>query len=260
MKHDDLINSLMKLNNARRGSLGEYIFWKECLKQGVGVKSFHEQRIDFIINETSNVDVKASFSKHKSFLNDNPIGTYSGKRYSGIQYALVQLFSDGMRISIDRVLFSEITLDQVKSYWEAWDNDKTDYNPKQHHKNNRYAFSLIRNEIVTYFKTEFALNARVIYRTVQSGFGKESPDNLAPKSISSQNITVFIDFRDQRISLDNINRIIAFPDERSKKFLTIKKPSLHLEKIDIDALDQIYKFTDVEDLLINFPKRFLCKI
>jgi hypothetical protein len=132
-----------------------------------------------------------------------------------------------------------------------------DFIPKQHQKNNASAFNLIRDEIVTFFKMKYGLNARVIYRTIQKGFGKESPDNLAPKLISPENITVYIDFRDKRISLDNINRVIAFPDERSKKFPTIKKPSLHLEKIDVDALDQIYKFTDIEDLLNSFPKRFL---
>jgi hypothetical protein len=52
MNNDDLFNSLSNLNNARRGSLGEFIFYHESLKQGLKIESLHEQRVDFIINGT----------------------------------------------------------------------------------------------------------------------------------------------------------------------------------------------------------------
>ena len=257
MINDDLFNSLNNLNNAQRGSLGEFIFYQESIKQGLKIESLHEQRVDFIINGTIQIDVKTSFTTKKAEMERTSIGIYSAHRYDGIKYALVELFSDGMRISIDGTIFSEINLDLLKNYWESWNKNKTATKPDQHKKSNKSDFILIQEEVIKYFRERYNLNARVIYRTVQGGFGKESPDNLAPKLISPRNITVFIDFKDKRISLNNINKIIAFPDECSSGFPRIKKPTLHLEKIDIDAMDQVYKFTDTKDLFTNFPKRFL---
>lgn len=257
MNNEELFNSLRNLNNAKVGSLGEFIFYHESLKQGLKIDSLHEQRIDFVINGTIHIDVKTSFKTEGAELYNSPIGMYSAHRYEGIKYALVELFSDGIRISIDGSLFSEINLDEVKNYWESWNKNKTERKSQQHQKSNQSTFKPIRDGIIKFFEENHALSARVIYRTVQQGFGKESPDNLAPKLVSPRSVTIFIDFKDKRISLDNINRIIAFPDVCSTTFPMIKKPTLHLEKIDLDALDQMYKFRDVEDLYTNFQRRFI---
>lgn len=120
MNNNELFNSLRDLNNAQRGSLGEFIYYHESLKQGLKVESLHEQRVDFVINGTIQIDVKTSFATEGAELKHTPIGMYSAHRYEDIKYALVELFSDGIRISIDGSLFSEINLDEVKNYWESW--------------------------------------------------------------------------------------------------------------------------------------------
>lgn len=144
---------------------------------------------------------------------------------------------------------------KLLEYWESWQSrNKTQLKPAI--KSNTILFTPIKTVITDHFRINYSLNARVIYRTVQKGFGKESPDNLAPKNVDTRNITVFVDFNDQNISLDNINRIIAFPDTHAQSFPEIPNPKLHKRKIDIDALSSIYKFSDVDELLSDFPLRF----
>lgn len=254
---NSLFDFLLKLNHPQRGSFGEFIFFNELRKMGWQIESMHEARVDFIVNGSRRIDVKTSFSKIAVEKNQTHYGYYSGTRYQGIEYAFVELFSNGIRITIDKELISELSISQVKVYWEGWREERKVKYLKHNSKRNTARFSSIKAEVQEFFIENLELEARVIYRTVQKGFGKESPDNLIPKIINKNNTTIFIDFMDQHISRDNIRRIVAFPDACSKSFPLLSKPTLHLEKVDLGALDSKYVFNDLEDLFQNFEHRLL---
>ena len=202
------------------------------------------------------MDVKTTFSTLNKHLINTPVGHYSGPKNKGIKYALVELFSDGLCVSIAGSLLSEILLDQVNKYWGTWKQEKTLSISKRNRKINQNNFAPIQEELIAFFRNNYSLNARIIYRTVQKEFGDESPGNLVPKSILPKNVTVFVDFLDKHIAVENIRRIIAFPDECSVTFPKILNPVLHAEKIDIDAMDPKYKFAGINDLYNNFERRF----
>ena len=112
---------------------------------------------------------------------------------------------------------------------------------------------LIINKIQKFFSKN-NYNARVIYRTTQDAFGKESPDNLLPKKLLKYNVTVFINFKNHIISEDNVKEIFAFRDIDASKFKFIKKPHLHQNKVDLDLIDSKFKFKSIYDLIHNWDR------
>ena len=109
----------------------------------------------------------------------------------------------------------------------------------------------MKNSIQKIF-SEKNYNARVIHRTTQDAFGKESPDNLLPKKLLKCNVTVFVNFKNHIISEDNVKEIFAFRDIDGKKFKKIKKPHLHKKKVDLDLIDSKFKFKSISDLKRNW--------
>ena len=109
----------------------------------------------------------------------------------------------------------------------------------------------MKNSIQKIF-SEKNYNARVIHRTTQDAFGKESPDNLLPKKLLKYNVTVFVNFKNHIISEDNVKEIFAFRDIDGKKFKKIKKPHLHKKKVDLDLIDSKFKFKSISDLKRNW--------
>lgn len=90
MESNNVFQKLHKLNNAQRGSLGEFLFQQECISIGKRIKPLHEKRADFLLDDTEKIDVKTSFSNIKKLNKQIPVSSYNGPRYSGITYALVE--------------------------------------------------------------------------------------------------------------------------------------------------------------------------
>jgi len=114
----------------------------------------------------------------------------------------------------------------------------------------------IKMEIADFFSTH-SLRTRIIYRTCSEKFGNESPHNLIPKKISIKHITVYLDF-DNFPAKENLNFLIAFPDEDSDRLPELLNPRLGGDrpKVDLKKIPARYRFKNVADLFENWFSRF----
>lgn len=76
-------------------------------------------------------------------------------------------------------------------------------------------FAPIKAKLIQWF-AEQGIVARPIFRNdpkrFGSAFGWDCPHNLLPKSPEANHITIYVEFPDADIRLENIQRIIAFHD------------------------------------------------
>jgi hypothetical protein len=90
---------------------------------------------------------------------------------------------------------------------------------------------------------------RIIYRTVQRGFGAESPSNLLSAQAGPGDWTVFLDFHDARLTADNLHRVYAFPDAVGRQsFPLLARPHLHRPKVDLAQIPARFVFRSLDDL------------
>jgi hypothetical protein len=118
-------------------------------------------------------------------------------------------------------------------------------------------FKMIRDDITRYFK-DLGVKVRIIYRTCQEKFGEESPGNLLPAKCLNDRVSIYVDFKDNDISSENINSIIAIPEADSGNLPileTQRLPSVH-PKIDLRKINRKYRFNDISDLKNNFRRIF----
>jgi hypothetical protein len=109
----------------------------------------------------------------------------------------------------------------------------------------------IRSDLTTFFNN-LGREVRSIYRTSQSKFGDESPHNLIPTNLSKTRITIFLDFKDENFSVDNLNRVVAFPKNRSKELPMIEKSRSNLPKVDLERLPSKYIYRDLDELKSHY--------
>jgi len=237
---------IKSLNNAKFGSLSEFVF--ECEFKNKTLKRQHFDSTDFKWNETA-VDIKGRRKLGDLF---TTLSAYSGTRYGGIRYIVVDYFQNYVVISEDKDILKKIDYIRIEKIFKKW----LDKKPLGTHnvKKDTDQIKLIINKIQKFFSKN-NYNARVIYRTTQNAFGKESPGNLLPKKFLKYNATVFINFKNHIISEDNVKEICAFRDIDASKFKLIKKPHLHQNKVDLDLVDSKFKFKSIYDLIRNWNNR-----
>jgi hypothetical protein len=238
-------DTIKKLNNARIGSLGEYIY--ECFNKDKGVLyKKHSERTDFVFNG-QNVDIKTIRKLNEKF---EKIYKYKGERVSGIKYILVEIFSDRIIITDEEKVLDSFDWNNLKKTYNEWKNNRN-RKQKQTDNNSLSIYKKRHREVIEdlrFFFRNKGLEARIIYRTTQDGFGKESPDNLIPKVITENKITVFINYNNYETTPRNIKEIVAFIDKDSVSFPYLDNPKLHKAKIDLTKLDDKYKFKSIEAL------------
>lgn len=249
----ELETKLRRLNTAQLGSFGEFVFVSTINHvMKVNVERLHDNRADFLVNK-SPVDVKTTIHNIGNDLcNFNP---YAGQRLSGIQYALVEFFKIGARISLEDSQLGIINPQELEELWLKWHDGQGKKIPANKNELKKQLLEPIENDIKCFFSSH-GIKARIIYRTCQKGFGKESPDNLKPKHIKINVATVFLSFNDSKISRDNFHKIIAFPDNDADKLPMRDKVYLHKPKVDLDRLPQQYVFKNINDLKEHYFKRF----
>ena len=239
---------IKSLNNAKFGSLSEFVFEYEFKNKTL--KRQHFDSADFKWNGSA-VDVKGRRKFGNLFIT---LSAYSGTRYSGIRYIVVDYFQDYVVISEDKDILKKIDYIRTEKIFKKWSDKK----PLGTHnvKKDPDQIKLIINKIQKFFSKN-NYNARVIYRTTQDAFGKESPDNLLPKKLLKYNVTVFINFKNHIISEDNVKEIFAFRDIDASNLKLIKKPHLHQNKVDLDLIDSKFKFKSICDLIRNWNRRYV---
>ncbi|MDX9694304.1 MAG: hypothetical protein RBT49_00780 [Bacteroidales bacterium] len=240
-----LAEKIENLNNANIGSLGEFIFENRFKEKGVIIKK-HNERTDFLFNKQQ-IDIKTKRKLDRKF---ERISKYYGNRVSGVKYILVEIFSDKIVISNEKKVLDDFDWNTLIYLFSDWENGKKIIK-KQKIRNSTSIYKKKHIEIVNelkYFFKNTNRKVRVIYRTTQDIFGKESPDNLIPKVLTENSFTVFIDYKNYKTTRENIRQIIAFPDMDSVFFQHLKSPKLHIEKVDLSMLDNKYKFSSIEAL------------
>ena len=197
------------------------------------------------------VDVKAT-KKHLT-KKTIPLKPYTGKRVPERIYAQVEFFSDAVRISHEKKEMFILSWDEIGVLWDRWkknDAPKLTFKGKSPSKENA---KIIKSKIADYFSKQ-GLKTRIIYRTVQAGFGKESPANLKPNEIIKDRITVFLNFNDHNVSEDNFHSIIAFTDSDSQSLPMRPKTNLGVPKVDISAMNETFFFKGLKDLFSNYQR------
>lgn len=249
----DFRAKLRKLNMPRLGSFGEFVFVSTVRKiMETSIERLHDNRTDFLINRCP-VDVKTTMRNiEKDVCSFNP---YAGPRISGIKYAQVEFFKTLARVSLEEIQLCLLNQQEINELWLKWLSRHDSRLPVNENESKKRALEPIENEIKSFFLNH-AIEVRIIHRTCQKGFGKESPNNLKPSKIKTNSTTVFISFNDSTISRDNFHKLIAFPDIDAEKFPMLEKVNLHKPKVDLDRLSEKYIFNNIEDLKEHYFERF----
>ena len=254
LQHEELKRKICSLNNAQLGSYGEYIFRKIAKSVLKGdMQSLHDMRVDFIVNGMK-IDVKTSRRNIASY--PRKLKTYNTHRVDGVSYALVELFSDEVRISIEGRQISVISWREASELWDEWKGRGYKHRILDHKDMKRKKLAPMQREIAEFFQP-LGISTRIIYRTSQKDWGNESPHNLKPSSKKEPTgLTIFLDFIDSNISRDNFRQIVCFLNVRADELPMVKKIYLHKPKVDLKKLPEKFLFKDINDLKRNYRRVF----
>jgi hypothetical protein len=237
---------ITELNNAKFGSFCEFIF--ENIFSNEKIERQHHDRVDFRWNDTL-VDVKG----HRNFKKKYTIPSkYYGTKFEEIRYIMVEFFEDLVVLSEEKSMLKIIKHTKINLLFSKWANkgDKTNKKIiKIYPDLNK--LKIMKKEIMEFFLTK-KLNSKIIYRTCQQNFGNESPDGLMPKIFDKSNVIVFLNFNDRKIDYNNIKELIAYRNYDARNFKLLKKTRLHRVKIDMNKIDQKYKFKSIKELKLKW--------
>ena len=246
-----IITNIKNLTAVSLGSFGEFIYKIQILeKTNHAIFKGHQDRYDFLVDDQM-IDVKAT-KKHISNKLEK-LKIYRGNRVPDRIYAQIEFFSDFVRVSHESDELFKLDYNEISVLWNRWkknDSPKLSFKGKSPSRENAIK---IKEEIFDFFKKK-NIKTRIIYRTVQAGFGNESPANLKPKNIIDNRLTVFMNFKDHNVSKDNFNSIIAFYDNDSKYLPMRNKTNLGINKVNLKKLDNKYIFRNIEDLFKNHAR------
>jgi hypothetical protein len=238
--------TLRRLNNAQRGSFGEHLFAIVAgSRTGASLTALRRNRIDFLFNSVP-VDVTTTIRDLERPI--RPLSPYKGPRVDGVQYAQVEFSRGGVRVAIECELLGIFDWQRVQHWWATWTSGLHRVQSSANHQ----SFSPIREKIVAHF-AGLGLRARVLYRTIQSEFGDESPANLIPTKAVQNGLTVFVDFAGPLLSEGNIRRIIPFEDVAASSFRVLERTRLHKPKIDLRSIPAECCFATLDELMKSFP-------
>jgi hypothetical protein len=246
---------ISKLNTSQLGSLGEYLFAHYFKKKtNENLKSVHKNRADFSYRDHK-IDVGAS-----SRINQEMHLTKIRNKDASVIF-----FKDYCFIVNNFPQFDcQIKYKEINKLFQDWKKDRTLYLEKENDLKYKKELKEIKDEIGSFFK-RYNYSPRIIHRTVSSIFGlRESPHNLLSNKINNKNITIYIDFKDYKISIKNINFIIAFPDSLEnelplQKRIALKGGSNITQKVDLQEIILIKHkcyFKNIQELKSNYFKNY----
>ena len=115
-------------------------------------------------------------------------------------------------------------------------------------------FKSIKLEIESFFKN-YGKQVRALYRTSMDEFG-EPPINLIPKKIVNDRLVVFVNFKNKKVSLSNIEQIYTFTEAEGQKMLNEHPIKSRLNKtkikINLKKIPKKYKFKNIGELKKHF--------
>jgi hypothetical protein len=246
-KVSDLIENL---NKPKFGSFGEFIF-KTIATKKFDVINKHKDGIDFIVDGIP-VDVGTSNRINK-------------KSSLPKKDALVLFYIDHVKVQWNDKINETLDNSEIETYFNSWIQVKH----QSKYKKNKSMPSIyikelvdLKSEINSFFNNK-GFRVRIIHRTVSKKFGyRESPHNLLPKNINDGLINIYLDFKNEKTTKDNINFVVAFKSSdsnlvlRQKRF-SIKSGNNTVSKIDLSYIverknNSSFLFDSIESLFRNF--------
>jgi len=244
----EIQNILNNLNNAQFGSFGEFIFETKNIEKGIQKK--HNERIDFIL-EGEFIDVKSTRKFNEIF---KIAKNYSGIKQEGIKYPFLQFYTDCVVCVLQKTILFQLDYHSIQYLLQSWIKSKGKTNViKRANKIESKELETIKNKLEGYFRSK-GYKTRIIYRTTQKGFGKESPGNLIPTEIEKNRVTIFLNFNNHNFCEQNLNEIFVIEDINSHNLPKIKKPTLHMEKVDLEKIDE-YKYGSINEIIKNWAQQ-----
>ncbi len=251
MKSFTLKDFLISSTPPPLGSFGEHVFCHYARLKYNDIESYHVELCDFIVNGKK-VDVKTS----AKFINSELVSDlkWQGERVQGVNYAKVDFYRDGARISLESEIIENVSWPNLEKIYDAWRSK--DYKRKLPSKarQSKCQSIEIKNRVKNIFSTANISEPYILYRTVM--FSGESPHNLLPSQRGlkgKKGWSVFLIFKKAPPRIDNLDKIIAFPDSVDSSLPRLQKIRTgrhipNLEKADLSKIPSKYKFANLDSL------------
>ena len=116
-----ILDDFKKLSNVRIGSFGKFIFNNSILNASNNRKleRKHSNFADFVLNGV-NTGVKTT--RKDLFNRIKELKIYTGKRFPNIQYAQVEFFCEGARVSIENEIICITDWIKIERLFKKWRN------------------------------------------------------------------------------------------------------------------------------------------
>jgi hypothetical protein len=249
----ELMEFIANANNPQLGSFGEAIFEQLTTRDGAIVSRLHVGRSDFSVNG-QRIDVKTSRQRLQKTLT-KPVFKMR-KKIEGVHYAILEFHQLGCLVSLEEEVLCNLDWEFLDGVFEAW--KRGDFG-KAHSikKNKRQGLCPEMTELTKRIFCDAGLpEPYILYRTVM--FEKESPHNLLPtqrKLLHRKGFTVFFVFKTAPAVSENLDEIIAFPDEADSSLVRLEKLRTssdieNLEKADIEKIPGKFRFESFEALRV----------
>jgi hypothetical protein len=242
------------------GKFGEFLFERWCLEKKIPCAGEHKNGVDFIVENSLLVDVKAvrhiRQSKRTSFRR-HP----SEKQIPGVCYAYIIFWSDCVELKIERdnrgigKFDCDIERTVVEQTWTAFEKRSIKLKDRTH---TEFANSL-KNDLITWLRHTLNVEARLIQRKVSANLnarkGGWGADNFYQNHSGKHQLVVLLGISDRKVVY-----VHSYPTAEWQNIEVQKKPvGTNRKEIlcyYVDKLSDRYKFKDIEDFKLNVQKRF----
>lgn len=253
---ETLRDSLAKLNGPQLGSFGEAVFGEMAARAGMYVETLHYERADFVVDGVK-TDVKTS----RDWTADSvALRPWAGKRVAAAQYAMVEFYRTGLRVSLEGRILADLGYSEVQDLWVSWQAGKFGRAHLPAAASSRKLPENVRKAVEKVFETAGLPAPLILHRTCHRidkspseahGFS-EGPHNLLPSQREEKKRlgwTVYLMFSQAPPNLTNLIEIVAFPDSREGDLPRLGRVSLGTkQKADMKRLPADVHFRSLEDL------------
>jgi hypothetical protein len=252
IKIDELKNVIASLNRARLGSLGERIFEDYTAhKLGREVRPLHREGADFVY-----LGKKVDVGTTTKYLKDAPRDVTIRNKDIAVVF-----FASGCCINIPGERRHKLSWSYIKRVYNQWLHNHRKFTAPTSPSKYTASLAALKQEITAFFGSK-GYKSRIIYRSASKSFGyRESPGNLLKPRFKEDGVKVYIDFKDYKLTRENVDFIVAFPQSSESKIPVSKVVRLRVghAKVDLEAIiAKPHKclFTGVENLKKEFFRRY----
>lgn len=242
------------------GKFGEFLFKKWCFNRNIPCVGKHENGIDFYIENSLHVDVKALRhiqKKKKDSFRRFP----ADKQIFEVCYAYVIFWSDCVELRVEREDCSvgnfdcDIEENLVEQSWVSFDKTSIKLQDRSHAE---FARSL-KIELKSWVRHNLNLEPRIIQRKVSSKLnarkGGWGADNFFQSNFNKYQLVILLGVSEKKVLY-----VHSYPTCEWQNIEVVPKPvGTNRKQIlcyVVDKLPSRYKFEDLNDFKKSVKKRF----